>query len=453
MNMKCESCHEEISTEAKICPYCEEPVSSDNAAVEGMVNETAEKKEINGTDQIVGINHKSDEIIKQPAQIKAKYKKSSKTVIVIAIAIVMIGSLYVLGYFIFQTGHLSQSMKEIEAGSILDPLTFVSLDGNDAEKFTFEVAENSININVPGEYTIIYTLTNTDTNKSKDLTFGIKVVDTIPPKIKVDDLIKTAVGKEFNILSVIVVTDAVDGVIETKNVSVQGNVDVNKFGTYQLILSVSDKEGNKASKLVNVIVADTTPPEIKADDLIKATFGEEFNILSFITVSDAVDGLIETKNVSIQGNVDINKAGTYQLILSVSDSAGNKAEKTVNVIVEDIGDPNVFFDNIIGAWEEVGGIMLYEFSLKNGVYFMTESHLSPWGYQELCTGVLTFINVNGRNTVADLNWDRTIINQDGSLDNYSENNTVYIDTGAPNDNIISIDLEYGSGLNEYSMVN
>lgn len=410
--MKCESCHKEINAEDNICPFC-----------------------------------------KQTVQTKLKNKKSEKKGIVIAFAVISVAiivSLGVFGYIIFQPGHLSQSTKTLEAGSIFNPLSLVALIGKDAEKYTLKVTENSININIPGEYTIIYTLTNNYTNRSNDLTFKIKVVDNTPPEIEADDLIYVSFGEKFNIFSFINVTDAVDGVIDTKNISIEGTVDVKKIGTYRLILFVFDKAGNKAEKAVSVIVEDSAPPKIEAADEIKAAFGKEFDILSFVTVTDAVDGVIDTKKINVEGTVDVNKAGTYQLIIYISDSAGNKTEKTISVIIEDTGDPAAFFDSINGVWQEIDGAMMYEFLIKNGEFFLIEYHWSPMGYQEDSAGVLTFINVNGHNTVATMSWDEALIYDDGSMDPETEQYPLLVDTGASNDNIITIAIDYGLGFNELS---
>ncbi len=101
------------------------------------------------------------------------------------------------GYFFFNSSPLNQNVKEIEAGSIIDPLELVSLGSKDADKYSFEILENTLDVNIPGEYTIIYTLTNNNNNKSKDITFKFKVVDTTPPEIKANEPVKTTWAKNL----------------------------------------------------------------------------------------------------------------------------------------------------------------------------------------------------------------------------------------------------------------
>lgn len=152
-------------------------------------------------------------------------------------------------------GPLTQTVKQIEAGSSAEPLELVALSGKDAEKYTVEVVENALNVNVPGKYDIKYMVNDISGAEAKEMTFSFTVVDTTPPVIKANDTVVVILGNEFDASSFVSVSDIVDGIIDSKNVIVNGSLDTKTVGTYPVTLTVSDKAGNKASKTLTVKVA------------------------------------------------------------------------------------------------------------------------------------------------------------------------------------------------------
>ena len=75
------------------------------------------------------------------------------------------------------------------------------------------------------------------------------------------------------------------------------------------------------------------PPTITAND--KTIFvNDEFNPLKDVKAIDPEDGDI-TSNIKVSGSVDTNKPGTYQITYQVEDSKGEKATKTIKVVVKD----------------------------------------------------------------------------------------------------------------------
>ena len=128
-------------------------------------------------------------------------------------------------------------------------------------------------------------------------------------------------------------TDDRDG---TVTVTVSGNVDTNKAGTYTLTYTAVDAAGNTATATRTVTVTqapDTTPPVINLNGGdVTLTVGDTYTELA--TASDNKDGDI-TANIVRTGNVDTTTAGTYTLTYNVSDAAGNAAvtqTRTVTVV-------------------------------------------------------------------------------------------------------------------------
>ena len=85
------------------------------------------------------------------------------------------------------------------------------------------------------------------------------------------------------------------------------------------------------NRIESEIVSDVTPPvlEIEKDKVILAV-GNEFN--KNVKATDDVDGDISDK-VTVEGNIDTSKEGTYEIKYVAQDSSGNKAEKNQEVEV------------------------------------------------------------------------------------------------------------------------
>lgn len=80
-------------------------------------------------------------------------------------------------------------------------------------------------------------------------------------------------------------------------------------------------------------IADSEPPEliINGDDKKIVALGTN-NLKDSATAIDNIDGDI-TDKISVEGNVDTNNIGTYELIYRVTDNAGNTTKKKQEIIV------------------------------------------------------------------------------------------------------------------------
>ena len=123
-----------------------------------------------------------------------------------------------------------------------------------------------------------------------------------------------------------------------KIITTPKTINTSLVGSDTVTYTVTDRAGNKstAQRVVNVFkaaVVDTTPPVIT---LVGATpmnlsVGGVYSEPG-ATATDNHDGNV-TGNIKITGSVNTASAGTYLILYSVSDSAGNTASKTriVNV--------------------------------------------------------------------------------------------------------------------------
>lgn len=100
-----------------------------------------------------------------------------------------------------------------------------------------------------------------------------------------------------------------------------------------IIYTVSDSSGNKASIKRKIVVDDKEKPliKLKGNKTIYLYLGDKYTEPGF-TVSDNCDGNI-TKKVKQTGKVDTSNVGTYVIKYIVSDSSGNKATAKRTVVI------------------------------------------------------------------------------------------------------------------------
>lgn len=125
-----------------------------------------------------------------------------------------------------------------------------------------------------------------------------------------------------------------------------GNYTVNYIGE-----DINGKQAITVSRTVHVIDNDTLPPVItfyEAESqtdfvaitdtfFVEASLGGEFTYPAFLAY-DNVDGII-TAMVSVVGTVDIQTIGTYTLMYTLTDSAGNTTAVEKIVVVQDTTPP------------------------------------------------------------------------------------------------------------------
>ncbi|MCY9871484.1 immunoglobulin-like domain-containing protein [Vibrio barjaei] len=139
-------------------------------------------------------------------------------------------------------------------------------------------------------------------------------------------------GNAFDPYAGVTAKDKEDGDL-TNSISVEGSVDTNTIGTYVLIYSVTDSDGNETKQSRNVEVYSLAPEfEGVADVTIK--LGDSFDPMQGVKAIDAEDGDL-TSQVHVEGSVDVNKLGKYDLVYRVTDSANQTTTANRVVTVAD----------------------------------------------------------------------------------------------------------------------
>ena len=153
-----------------------------------------------------------------------------------------------------------------------------------------------------------------------------------------------------------VATDQEDGNI-TASITTSGTVDVSNTGTYTLVYSVSDSGNNFVSVTRTVIVSsipDTTPPVITLNgpSTLLITMGDNWTDPG-ATASDNVDGDL-TSSITSSGTIDTSTTGSYTLIYSVSDTAGNTASVIRTLIVSLDLPPTITLTGLFNHYSPCG---------------------------------------------------------------------------------------------------
>ncbi|MCX2789041.1 immunoglobulin-like domain-containing protein [Vibrio sp. Sgm 5] len=139
-------------------------------------------------------------------------------------------------------------------------------------------------------------------------------------------------GSSFDPYAGVTASDKEDGDL-TNSITVEGSVDVNTVGTYVLVYSVKDSDNNETKQSRTVVVYSLVPEfEGVTDTTIQ--LGDAFDPMAGVKATDAEDGDL-TDQVRVEGSVDINVLGVYDLVYRVTDSANQTTTAQRSVIVSD----------------------------------------------------------------------------------------------------------------------
>ena len=207
-----------------------------------------------------------------------------------------------------------------------------AVDGSGSLNFT-----GSFDANTTGVYALSYNHTDQAGNVALEVNRTVNVVDTTPPVISV--LGGAVVTHEASTIyedAGAVWADFVDSndSNSTTNLNVSGTVDYSVPGNYTLVYSFTDSAGNEGNATRTITVVDSTPPVLSLFGDANFSLGvwQDF-VDPGVNAEDSVDGNI-TSSIIPSGTVDNYTLGSYQILYTVQDAAGNEANITrvVNVV-------------------------------------------------------------------------------------------------------------------------
>ena len=159
-------------------------------------------------------------------------------------------------------------------------------------------------------------------NNSTTLTRQVHYTDYVAPMFTLDKAPVYTVGSSFDLLDYIRVTDCIDGDI-SDNVRVISNT-VNNFsaGNYPVVLEASNSCGDTAQITLWVTFdsKESTAVVKLHQYIVYVEQGQTFEPMQWLaTVTDRNATALDGDKIEIQGNLDVNKPGCYQLIYNYQD--------------------------------------------------------------------------------------------------------------------------------------
>lgn len=135
--------------------------------------------------------------------------------------------------------------------------------------------------------------------------------------------------------------DETDGDITSRIVVDSDDYTANchKIGSYEIVFSVTDSAGNKATLTVTVIVQDLTDPVINGPESLTYSYTKQTAIAEIITNYTVTDNYDTDLSVVVEddGGFDGSVCGTYTLVLKTTDTSGHIGRKTITVrIIDDV---------------------------------------------------------------------------------------------------------------------
>ena len=161
------------------------------------------------------------------------------------------------------------------------------------------------------------------------------------PVIDVEDVITIKANDEFDLVDHVVVEDLEDKFILFSDLEISyGGFDNSAVGTYAIIITATDSDGNETIKEISVIVGDDVSPVILYDDPSTISIGYGSDIPSpNVTCTDNVD---DDCDLVISGDiVDPNTMGTYVVVYTATDDSMNESSIEITYIVKDVNPPVV----------------------------------------------------------------------------------------------------------------
>lgn len=202
-------------------------------------------------------------------------------------------------------------------------------DVKDGDLTNKVVYGSTVDVNTEGTYQVTYQVTDSaghKTSATRDV-----VVTNDAPVIHVSGNNQTEVGHAFDPLQGVTADDYQDGDLTTE-IKVAGDVDTSKLGDYELIYTVTDKNGAVTTLKRSVTVFATAPTLDVSKVPTELKVGDQFNPKANVTAVSPYGDVI----VAVDGSVDTSKPGSYELAYTATDKFGQKTVKevTINVVAD-----------------------------------------------------------------------------------------------------------------------
>ncbi|AUJ30854.1 hypothetical protein BSQ49_04310 [Liquorilactobacillus hordei] len=212
------------------------------------------------------------------------------------------------------------------------------VDAKDADGNKVDLANITVSGNVDTTKAGSYEVTYSYTDKAGNVISKTATVTVVASQAAIDTKDSTLVAGPNTSWSAgdnfVDAKDADGNKVDLANITVSGNVDTTKAGNYEVTYSYTDKAGNVISKTATVtVVASQAVIDAKDSTLVAGPNTSWSAGDNFVDAKDADGNKVDLANITVSGNVDTTKAGSYEVTYSYTDKAGNVISKTATVTV------------------------------------------------------------------------------------------------------------------------
>lgn len=173
----------------------------------------------------------------------------------------------------------------------------------------------------PGTVNVKYVVFNSH-NNAATLTRRVHYTDYQPPQFSLEKAPVYTVGSSFDLLDFVRVEDCIDGDISDHIRVISNMVNNYSVGNFPVVLEVSNSCGDTAQITLWVSYQDKESTAVVKlhKNIVYVQQGDVFDPHQWLaTVTDRNAVALDAENIEIQGNLDMNKPGCYQLVYSYND--------------------------------------------------------------------------------------------------------------------------------------
>lgn len=181
---------------------------------------------------------------------------------------------------------------------------------------------------------VTYLVFDSDDNMASLVRY-IRYTDYQKPQFKVKVPLVYADTGEVELMSRLGATDVLDGDISDR-VRVSTLVATDNSQVYDISIQVTNSMGDTAWLVLPVVRQSTDylrPVITLKENLVYVDKGSSFDAKQYILAVSLAQGAADLANVKIDGTVDTNKADTYRVTYTYTDSSNNKVGMAILTVV------------------------------------------------------------------------------------------------------------------------
>lgn len=188
----------------------------------------------------------------------------------------------------------------------------------------------------PGVSIVRYAVCDND-NHAAYATRTIIYTNYTPPRFHLSDSLVFSISQNINIRNILGAVDSIDGDISNKVIITANEYSANIPGVYYISAKVANSKGDMIMHQFPVYVEEISlaAPKIELKDYVAyLKVGEDFDVNGNVLSALSSDGKDLSDRINIDTNLDLTKAGMYEVHYRVSDDNGRIGHEIVIIFVE-----------------------------------------------------------------------------------------------------------------------